>query len=199
MATYGYARVSTRDQNLDRQIRALGDFGVDEILADKASGKDFDRPEWRRLMGLLSPGDLLVVKSIDRLGRDYREITDMWGRVTGELGADILVLDMADILDTRLDRGGVTGLLISDIVLRLYSYAAQKEREAILQRQAEGIEAARARGVHLGRPRLEVPGEFAEVSGDYRAGLITRREAASRLGVSATTFDRWLAEERSRR
>lgn len=196
MATYGYARVSTRDQNLDRQVRALEEFGVDEIFSDKASGKDFDRPEWLRLMGRLSPGDLLVVKSIDKLGRDYLEITDMWRRLTGEVGADIVVLEMGDLLDTRLDRGGVTGLLISDMVLRVYSYAAQKEREAILRRQAEGIEAARARGVHLGRPRLEVPAEFPAVSEEYLAHKITRKEATARLGVSAATFDRWLANGR---
>ncbi len=104
---------------------------------------------------------------------------------------------MGDLLDTRLDRGGVTGLLISDMVLRVYSYAAQKEREAILRRQAEGIEAARARGVHLGRPRIEVPAEFPAVSEEYLAHLITRKEAAARLGVSAATFDRWLANERT--
>lgn len=143
---YGYARVSSREQNLDRQLDALQAFGVKDeaIYADKASGKDFERPAWRRLMGELRPGDVLVVKSIDRLGRDYAEILDVWRDVTKARGVAIVVLDMP-VLDTRKECDGITGVLIADIVLQLLSYVAQIERENIRQRQAEGIAAASRR------------------------------------------------------
>lgn len=193
--TYGYARVSTREQNLDRQLRALEEFGVDEVFADKASGKDFERPGWARLAGALRAGDVLVVKSIDRLGRDYEEVVEQWRAVTKERGADVVVLDMP-LLDTRGGRGGVTGALISDIVLQLLSYVAQVERESIHQRQAEGIAAARARGVRFGRPRKRRPGLYGDAKGSYLAGDITRSEAARRLKVSVSTFDKWLREDR---
>lgn len=139
--TYGYARVSTREQNLDRQLEALAAFGVDEVFADKASGRDFELPEWILLMGALKEGDVLVVKSIDRLGRGYEEIIEQWRAITKEVRADVVVLDMP-LLDTREDRGGVTSAFISDIVLQLLSCVAQVERESIHQRQAEGIAAA---------------------------------------------------------
>ena len=140
--TYGYARVSSRDQNLDRQLDALADFGVERarIFADRASGKDFERPQWRRLVGRLAEGDTLVVKSFDRLGRNYDEILAQWRRITKERRAAVVVLDMP-LLDTRRERDGVTGVLIADIVLQLLSYVAQIERESIHQRQAEGIAA----------------------------------------------------------
>lgn len=144
--TYGYARVSSRDQSLARQIDALREFGVVDglIYADKASGKDFDRPGYRRLMRRLRRGDTLVVKSIDRLGRSYADIIEQRRLITKETGASMVVLDMP-LLDTRDDRGGLTGEFIADIVLQLLSYVAQLERESIRQRQAEGIAAARAR------------------------------------------------------
>lgn len=191
-AVYGYARVSSRDQNLVRQLDALAAFGVERerVFADKASGRDFERPAWARLSRRLAPGDVLVVKSIDRLGRSYQDILAQWRRVTGELGAHIVVLDMP-LLDTRRRADGVTGALIADIVLQLLSYVAEVERENIRQRQAEGIAAARARGVRFGRPRKERPEEYPAVLEAYRVGQVTRREAAERLGVSVSTFDRW--------
>lgn len=191
--TYGYARVSTRDQNLDRQLDALREFGVDEVFADKASGKDFERPEWRRMKGVLVQGDVLVVKSIDRFGRSYEEIIEQWRDITKTKGAAVVVLDMP-LLDTRRERDGITGVLIADIVLQLLSYVAQVERESIHQRQAEGIAAAKARGVRFGRPRKKVPREFAMVRRAYLTGGIMRQDAAKRLGVSVSTFDRWMRE-----
>lgn len=151
---YGYARVSTREQNLDRQLVALEEFGIARrnIFADKASGRDFERPEWTRMKGVLHEGDVLVVKSIDRFGRSYEDILEQWRDIAKTLGADVVVLDMP-LLDTRNDKGGVTSALISDIVLQLLSYVAQVERESIRQRQREGIDAAKARGVRFGRPR----------------------------------------------
>ena len=195
MATYGYARVSSREQNLDRQLDALEAFGVGRrnVFADKASGKDFDRPQWKRLMARMVDGDVLVVKSIDRLGRDYDEILGEWRRLTREVGAAVVVLDMP-LLDTRRERDGITGVLIADIVLQLLSYVAQVERENIRQRQAEGIAAARARGVRFGRPKKMPPAWFGVLRAAYRRGEVTRREAARRLGVSPCTFDRWMRE-----
>lgn len=193
---YGYARVSSRDQNLDRQIDALETFGVDEIFADKASGKDFDRPKWRRLRGLLSSGDTLVIKSIDRLGRNYDEVIDQWRSITKACGAYIVVLDMP-LLDTRVGTDGVTGALISDIVLQLFSYVAQVERESIHQRQAEGIAAAKARGVKFGRPKKRRPRIYKDTRQSYLEGHITRSEAATRLKVSVSTFDKWLRDDRN--
>lgn len=197
--TYGYARVSTREQNLDRQIDALRAFGVrDEFMwLDKASGRDFDRPAWRALSARLSEGDVLVVKSIDRLGRSYEEVIAQWRRMTKELGVDVVVLDMP-LLDTRDTGKGVTGTLIADIVLELLSYVAQMERESIKQRQAEGIASAKARGVRFGRPRKPKPEGWELVRDRYRAGEVTRRAAAERLGVCPTTFDRWLVEDSRR-
>jgi DNA invertase Pin-like site-specific DNA recombinase len=149
---YGYARVSSRDQNLDRQLVALAEFGVEiaNVFADKASGKDFDRPEYRLLIETLADGDVVVIKSIDRLGRNYEEILAEWRTITKERKAAIVVLDMP-LLDTRERRDGLTSVLIADIVLQLLSYVAQVERENIKQRQAEGIAAAQARGVRFGR------------------------------------------------
>lgn len=193
---YGYARVSSKEQSLNRQLDALADFGVAarDVFADKASGKDFDRPEWQRLMRKLAPGDVMVVKSIDRLGRNYDEILDVWRRVNKELGCAIVVLDMP-LLDTRERPEGITNVLISDIVLQLLSYVAQVERENIRRRQAEGIEAARARGVRFGRPRKKRPKCYAKIKAAYISRDITRKEAAEKLKVSARTFDRWLRED----
>lgn len=197
MATaYGYARVSSRDQNLNRQLDALSAYGVEpeNIFADHASGKDFDRPRYRELLRALRDGDVLVVLSIDRLGRNYSEILEEWRRITKELGAAIVVLDMP-LLDTRAKGNGapdVTSTLIADIVLQLLSYVAQVERENIHQRQAEGIAAAQARGVRFGRPRKPRPPQFELVRTTYEAGAITRSQAAKRLGVCVGTFDRWM-------
>ena len=196
---YGYARVSSKDQNLDRQLNAFKEFGVEPemIFADKASGKDFERPEYKRLMSVIGEGDAIVVKSIDRLGRNYDEILEEWRRITKERKSAIVVIDMP-LLDTREKRDGLTNVLISDIVLQLLSYVAQIERENIKQRQAEGIAAAQARGVKFGRPKIKRPAHYASTKESYFCGHITRPEAAARLKVSVSTFSRWLKEDEDR-
>lgn len=197
--TYGYARVSARDQNLARQLDAMQMFGVadTEVYADKASGGDFERPAWLRLTAKLRAGDTLVVKSIDRLGRNYDEILANW-RMLSEADVAIVVLDMP-LLDTRkrMDND-LTGRLIADIVLQLLSYVAQIERDNIRQRQAEGIAAARARGVQFGRPRIKRPRNYGNVRKALLSGLFTRREAAQRLGIGLTTLDKWIREDSAR-
>lgn len=193
---YGYARVSSKDQNLDRQLDAFEAFGVarEMVFADKASGRNFERPEYRRMIGMLREGDVLVVKSIDRLGRSYEGILEEWRRITKERKAAIVVMDMP-LLDTREKRDGVTSALIADIMLQLLSYVAQVEREGIRQRQAEGIAAAQARGVRFGRPPKKRPEVYGATKAFYLHGQITRREAAGRLKVSVSTFDRWLKDD----
>lgn len=197
---YGYARVSSREQNLDRQLEALAAFGVaeDNVYADKASGKDFERDAWKALCERLAAGDVLAVKSIDRLGRDYDEILEQWRWLTKQAGCAVVVLDMP-LLDTREDSRGVTGRLISDIVLQLLSYVAQVERESIRQRQAEGIACAKARGVRFGRPKKKRPGAYKAASEKYLAGHLTRKEAADRCHVSVSTFDRWVRDDAANR
>lgn len=196
---YGYARVSAQDQNLARQLDALTAFGVKRaaVYADKASGKDFERPAWLRLQATLQAGDTLVMKSIDRLGRNYDEILMQW-RWLAEAGVAVVVLDMP-LLDTRENgRGDLTGRLISDIVLQLLSYVAQVERDNIRQRQAEGIAAAQARGVRFGRPPIKRPRSYAATKQAHLSGAITKREAAARLHVSTTTLDKWLKKDGAR-
>lgn len=189
---YGYARVSSADQNLDRQLDALERFPVQTnlIYADKASGKDFRRPQYQRLLRRLREGDVLVIKSIDRLGRDYREVLDEWRRITMDKCVAIVVLDMP-LLDTREQPNGITGTFIADLVLQVLSYAAQVERENIKQRQAEGIASARSRGIRFGRPMIERPENYRSVVQSFKGGGVTRRDAAALLGVSPSTFDRW--------
>ena len=188
---YGYARVSTKEQNEERQLIALRTFGIANtaIFVDKQSGKDFERTQYRRLMRKLKDGDTLVIKSIDRLGRNYEEILEQWRIITKEKHAAIVVLDMP-LLDTRQNRD-LTGTLIADIVLQLLSYVAQLEREFIHQRQAEGIAAAKAQGVRFGREPLPVPAEFPEVLDCWKHGKIGSRRAGALLGVSQTTFLKW--------
>lgn len=192
---YGYVRVSTKDQNLDRQILALREFGVPEkqILQEKQSGKDFERPAYRRLMKKLKPGDTLVIKSIDRLGRNYDEILEQWRIITKEKGASIVVLDMP-LLDTRQGRD-LTGTLIADIVLQLLSYVAQTEREFIRQRQAEGIAAAKARGVQFGRKAMCRPNDYALIKNEWMAGEKSARAAARALNVAPSTFLKWTRDD----
>lgn len=194
---YGYARVSAKDQSLARQLDALQELGLsdDFIFTDKASGKDFNRPSYQQLMRKLKPGDVVFVKSIDRLGRNYQEIIEEWRSITQQKGAHIVVLDMP-LLDTRNDKGELTSVFITDVVLQLLSYVAQVERDNIKQRQAEGIASAKARGVRFGRPRIERPGIYEKTKRAYEKGSITRREAADRLKVSVTTFDTWTKEDR---
>ena len=181
---YGYIRVSSRDQCEDRQRAALLAWGVppQALYADRCSGKDFQRPQYLRLVRRLRRDDLLVVKSIDRLGRDYAEVMEQWRVLTRERGVSIVVLDMP-LLDTRCPRD-LTGTLIADIVLQLLSYVAQTEREMIRRRQAEGIAAARARGVRFGRCEKPLPDGFCEAARLWRAGRISCEEALRRLGVS---------------
>ena len=191
---YGYVRVSTKEQNEARQVIAMHEFGVDEqnVFIEKQSGKDFNRPKYKRLLRKLKAGDTLVIKSIDRLGRNYDEIIDQWRIITKEKQAAIVVLDMP-LLDTRQGRD-LTGTLIADIVLQLLSYVAQTEREFIKRRQAEGIAAAKARGVQFGaRPKLK-PAEFGIVLMAWQQGMLSAREAGKRVGVSHTTFLRWARE-----
>ena len=191
---YGYARVSTRSQKEDRQLAALKDFGVAEerITVEKQSGKNFDRPLYQRLARALRSGDVLVIKSIDRLGRNYDEILEQWAYITKTKRAAIVVLDMP-LLDTREGRD-LTGTLVADIVLQLLSYVAQMEREFTRQRQAEGIAAAKARGVRFGPSRIPMPDEFDGLAEDWRNGIITATEAGSRLGISRKTFTRRASE-----
>ena len=191
MAVYAYVRVSTKEQHVERQIQALAAFDVQEkhIYCDWQSGKDFARPAWGRLLKKLRRGDLLLVKSIDRLGRNYNEILQQWQHITKGIGADIKVLDM-ELLDTRKREGDLTGTLIADLVLQILAYVAQTERDFIRQRQAEGIAAARARGVKFGRKPKPLPEGFEEVCEAYRAGYLSVREAAGRLGMSPAGFYR---------
>lgn len=188
---YGYIRVSSKDQNEARQSIALKEFGVPYacIYTDKQSGKDFERPAYKALMRKLKAGDLLVVKSIDRLGRNYNEILEQWRVITKEIRADVVVLNMP-LLDTRRQNHDLTGIFIADLVLQILSYVAQTERESIKQRQAEGIAAAKAKGVRFGRKALELPDNFEEVCAEYRAGALTVRSAAQKLDMSTTTFYR---------
>lgn len=188
MATYGYVRVSTREQHDDRQRIALREFGVDSrrIYADRESGKSFERPQYRRLLQHLRRDDLLCVLSIDRLGRNYGEILEQWRLLTKELGADICVLDMP-LLDTRRGKD-LMGTFVSDIVLQVLSFAAENERHNIRRRQAEGIAAARARGVSFGRPARILPPDFPELCRRWRAGELTIDQAAEASGLPRSTF-----------
>ena len=194
--SYGYVRVSSREQNTDRQLIAMREYGVadEDIFTDKQSGKDFDRPAYRRLVRKLKPGDTLVIKSIDRLGRNYDEILEQWRILTKKKCVAIVVLDMP-LLDTSQGRD-LTGTLIADIVLQLLSYVAQTEREFIRQRQAEGIAAAKERGVIFGRPPLERPDEFYSIFHRWKQGEISMREAARCLGVARSTFYKWASEQK---
>ncbi len=191
---YGYVRVSTKEQNEDRQIIAMRKFGVEDsnIVLDKQSGKDFERPGYKRLMRKLKTGDTLVIKSIDRLGRNYDEILDQWRILTKEKQVAIVVLDMP-LLDTRQGRD-LTGVLIADIVLQLLSYVAQTEREFNHQRQAEGIAAAKAKGVHFGRKAKDRGDNYESIMDAWRRGEISGRAAAKELGIAHGTFQRWCRE-----
>lgn len=189
---YAYIRVSSRDQNEDRQRIAMLEYGVapGNIYMDKQSGKDFERPGYRRLLRKLKPGDTVVFKSIDRLGRNYDEILEQWRLLTKQKQVDIVVLDMP-LLNTKQGKD-LTGIVIADIVLQLLSYVAQTEREFNRQRQAEGIAAARSRGVQFGRRRIERPKIYAKIKKAWESGELTAVQAADALGVSRTTFFKWI-------
>ena len=193
---YAYIRVSTAEQKEDRQLDSVSALKIpkDNIFMDKQSGKDFDRPAYQSLLNKLQSGDLLYIHSIDRLGRDYAQILENWRKITYDKGADIVVMDMP-LLDTRVGKD-LVGTLISDIVLALLSYVAQNERESIRKRQAEGIAAAKARGVHLGRPIKKPPENFPEVVKLWERGKITFGEALARTGLKQATFYNRLRELR---
>ena len=194
-AIYGYVRVSTRDQNEARQLLAMKQFGVPDscIFTDKQSGKDFNRPEYTRMLRKLRPEDVLVVKSIDRLGRNYEDILEQWRIITKEKQTAIVVLDMP-LLDTRQGRD-LTGTLIADIVLQLLSYVAETERAFIRQRQAEGIAAAKARGQRFGRPQKARGDDYLACVEQWRTGAMSASEAGRKLGVSHNTFLKWARSE----
>ena len=193
---YGYIRVSSKDQCEDRQWLALKQFDISRknIYVDKVSGKNFDRPQYNRLVKKLRKGDVLIVLSIDRLGRNYDEIQNQWRIITKVKQVDIVVLDMP-LLDTR-KKGDqdLTGTFIADMVLQILAYVAQIERENIKQRQKEGIYAAKSRGVIFGRPRKDVPQNFKEIKNQWLQNQITSRQAAKALGIAQSTFLRWVQE-----
>lgn len=193
---YGYIRVSTKEQNEDRQLIALAEFPVpqENVFMDKLSGKDFNRPQYRKLMRRLRPGDVLVVKSIDRLGRNYEEIQNQWRMLTKEKCVDICVIDMP-LLDTRQGRD-LMGTFIADLTLQILSFAAQSERESIRKRQEQGIAAAKRRGVRFGRPQSPLPEGFETIVFAWENGRITVGEAFKRCGMSESTFFRRLREYR---
>ncbi|WP_405373543.1 recombinase family protein [Pseudobutyrivibrio sp.] len=196
---YGYARVSTREQNEERQIIALKEMGVPEknIFIDKQTGKNFERPQYKKLLKKLDGETILYIKSIDRLGRSYRDLCEQWRIITKEKGADIVVLDMP-ILDTRKDKN-LLGTFISDLILALLSYVAESEYDLIHKRQAEGIAAAKARGVKMGRPPRPLPDNFHEVYQEWKHKKISVAKAAEECGMPQTTFyDRAKAFEKKR-
>ncbi|MCL2087915.1 MAG: recombinase family protein [Oscillospiraceae bacterium] len=196
MLTYGYIRVSSTDQNEDRQILAMQGLEIqpENLFIDKQSGKDFDRPSYKKLTAKLAAGDLIYIKSIDRLGRNYEEILEQWRILTKEKGVDIAVLDMP-ILDTRQYKD-LIGTFIADLVLQVLSFVAQNERETIRQRQSEGIKAAKARGVKFGRPPKELPENFGELVKKWERGEIKLREVLGLCGMKTTTFYKKLSEYR---
>jgi DNA invertase Pin-like site-specific DNA recombinase len=192
---YGYARVSTKEQNEDRQLAALLEHGVkgENIFIDKQSGKDFNRPQYQDLMRTVKPGDTLIIKSIDRLGRNYEEIMDQWRVITKEQQVFVAVLDIP-LLDTRQKDRDLTGVFIADLVLQILSYVAQTEREFTRQRQAEGIAVAQAKGIRFGRPPMTRPESFTRLREAWRNNEVSARSAARQLGVTPRTFTLWAGE-----
>lgn len=197
MKMYGYIRVSSTDQNEDRQLVAMRELLIPraQIFIDKQSGKDFDRPQYRALMKRLKPGDLLYMLSIDRLGRNYEEIQNQWRVITKEKGIDIVVIDMP-LLDTRLHKD-LMGTFISDLVLQILSFVAQGERENIKKRQAQGIAAARARGVRFGRPIKKPPENFSALVRQWERGKLPFADVLERTGLKEATFYNRLREFRA--
>lgn len=194
---YAYIRVSTKQQNIDRQFIEIKEFGVDDkhIFVDKESGKDFERINYKKLIKKIKKGDLLVVKSIDRLGRNYHMILEEWSHITKTIGADIKVLDMP-LLDTRIEGKNLVGKFISDVVLQVLSFVAENERSNIKKRQAEGIRIAKEKGVKFGRPRVVLPANTDDILDKYINHEITNTEAASLIGISRGTFFRLVRERK---
>lgn len=193
---YGYIRVSTKEQNIDRQLTAILKEGIEmnKIYIDKASGKDFNRKKYKKLIRKLKAGDELYIKSIDRLGRNYDEIIKEWNVITKEKNAEIIVLDFP-LLDTRTKTCDLTGKFIADIVLQILSYVAQIERENTHQRQMEGIREAKKKGVKFGRSKKDIPKDFEKIAGKWQRKEISLRIGAKELHVSHTTFSKWLKEK----
>ncbi|MDQ0361977.1 recombinase family protein [Breznakia pachnodae] len=193
MKYYGYVRVSTKNQNIDRQMADMKRLEIprQDIFIDKVSGKSFERPAYKRLLKKLKPNDVVFVKSIDRLGRNYDEIIRQWKFLTIDKDVDIAVIDFP-LLDTRNQINGITGKFIADLVLQVLSYVAQVERENIRQRQAEGIREARKRGIRFGRPQKEKPDDFEMILQMWLDGTISQREAGRRLQISNHTFIKWV-------
>ena len=196
--TYGYIRVSAKDQNIRRQLDALKPYEIpqDNLYIEKQSGKDFVRPMYRRLMKRIQPGDLLILKSIDRLGRNYTEILEQWRILTHEKQVDVVVVDFP-LLDTRTGNGNLTGKFVADITSQVLAYVAQAERENIRQRQAEGIAAAQRRGVRFGPVKAELPSDFDRVYKDWQAGRMTEDEVLELCKMKRSTFYARLAEFRN--
>jgi DNA invertase Pin-like site-specific DNA recombinase len=194
METFGYVRVSSKEQNEDRQVLAMNELRISSanVFIDKQSGKDFDRPAYKRLIGNLKSGDLLYIKSIDRLGRNYEDIQNQWRILTKEKGVDIAVIDMP-LLDTRLHKD-LMGTFISDLVLQTLSFVAQNERDNIRQRQAEGIAAAKTRGVRFGRPIKPTPTNFAEFVKQWNSKRFNKTDILKRCQMSESTFYRRMTE-----
>lgn len=186
---YGYVRVSTKEQNIDRQLVEMYAQGLNDktIFIDKQSGKDFERDEYQKLKKILKSGDLLIIKSIDRLGRNYDMIIDEWRALVNDMNVDIQVLDMP-LLDTRTEGKNLVGKFISDIVLQILSFVAENERENIKKRQAKGIRIAKEKGKHLGRPKLKLPKNFTIIANQYKKKEITLAEALSSLKMNRSTF-----------
>lgn len=191
MTKYGYVRVSTKEQKTDRQREAMQEYGIDErfIYEDKLSGKDFNRPSYQKLVKRLKPGDRLVIKSIDRLGRNYTEILEEWRKLVRTKEVDIEVIDLP-ILNTTQEIDGIAGVLIADILLRLLAYVSQTERDFIKQRQAEGIAIALSKGIHFGRTRIEPTDDFNIWYEKWNSGELSSRQAAEKAGMKHSTFYR---------
>lgn len=192
--SYGYVRVSSQDQNEDRQMIEMERVGIpaNNIYIDKQSGKDFNRPKYQKLLRKINEGDVLYILSIDRLGRNYEEILNQWRLITKDMKVDVVVIDMP-LLDTRRDKN-LLGTFISDMVLQLLSFVAQNERENIKKRQAQGIAAAKARGVKFGRPVKDVPDEFADEVGRWNKGELDMDDLLTKYGISQSTFYRRVRE-----
>lgn len=196
MKKYGYIRVSTKEQNPERQIAALQTYNIleENIYLDQMSGKDFCRPQYQKLLKSLKQGDVLIIKSIDRLGRNYSEILEQWRKITREIGVNIQVIDMP-LLNTDSFHGDLTGVFISDLVLQILAYVAETERTFIKQRQAEGIAIAKEKGVKFGGQKLKMPDDFDKYFRLWQQGEISTRKAASALNMSHSTFYRRCLEQ----
>ena len=201
MQKYGYIRVSTKEQNPERQYAAMEKYQIDKdnIYVDKMSGKNFDRPAYQEMLAQLQKGDLVIIKSIDRLGRNYNEILEQWRQITKIIGADIEVIDMP-LLNTASGNGkdGLTGVFLSDMVLQILAYFAETERNFIRQRQAEGIAVAKAKGVRFGNRRIKEPDEFEYYYREWSEGRISLRKAAEKMGISYSTFYRRCLEQQKK-